>query len=77
MMRRDSFTSRNSRYSRMPPPLTGGSGTGVGDGYFFMLKPLPPGPHTIHYGGRFHIPANAGGPFDIVKDTTLMITVGP
>lgn len=56
---------------------TGGSGTGVGDGYFFMLKPLPPGPHTIHYGGRFHIPASAGGPLDIVKDTTLMITVGP
>ncbi len=57
---------------------TGGSGTGVGDGYFFMIKPLPPGQHTIHYGGRFHIPASVfGTPVDIIKDTTLMITVGP
>jgi hypothetical protein len=59
------------------PDGPGGNGSAVGDGYFFMLKPLPPGSHTIHYGGRFHIPASAGGPVDIVKDTTLMITVGP
>ncbi|MBP0595067.1 hypothetical protein J8I87_36515 [Paraburkholderia sp. LEh10] len=59
------------------PNGTGGNGTAVGDGYFFMLKPLSPGPHTIHYGGRFHIPASVFGiPVDIIKDTTLMITVG-
>ncbi|WP_336596467.1 hypothetical protein [Paraburkholderia bengalensis] len=56
---------------------TGGIGTGVGDGYFLMLKLFSPDPHTIHYGGRFHIPESVFGmPVDIAKDTTLMITVG-
>lgn len=49
----------------------GGTGTAVADGYFLMLKPLPPGPHTIHYGGTFHIPDE-----DLPKDVTLLITVG-
>jgi hypothetical protein len=60
---------------------TGGNGTAVGDGYFLILKPLPAGPHTIHYGGRFHfLPGDFGPgqplPPDVVKDTTLLITVG-
>lgn len=57
---------------------TSGPGTAVGDGYFLMLEPLPAGSHKIHYGGKFHIPAGVLGPdpVDIVKDTTLLITVG-
>ncbi|WP_341313594.1 hypothetical protein WN982_19820 [Paraburkholderia sp. IMGN_8] len=56
----------------------GGDGTAVGDGYFLMLKPLPAGSHKIHYGGKFHIPAGVFGPdpVDVIKDTTLLITVG-
>lgn len=50
---------------------SGGSGTAAADGYFLMLKPLPPGPHKIHYGGTFHIPD-----VDVPKDVTLLITVG-
>lgn len=55
----------------------GGNGTAVGDGYFFMLQ-LPPGPHTIHYGGKFDIPAGvvAHKPVTITKDVTLFITMG-
>ena len=63
------------------PTGAGGNGTSVGDGYFLLLKPLPPGPHTIHYGGRFHFrPGDFGHgqplPPDVIKDTTLLITVG-
>ncbi|HKR44475.1 MAG TPA: hypothetical protein VJU59_33190 [Paraburkholderia sp.] len=60
------------------PTGTGGTGTAVGDGYFLMLEPLPPGSHKIHYGGKFHIPAGVFGPdpVDVIKDTTLLITVG-
>jgi hypothetical protein len=29
----------------------GFSGVAVADGYFLMLAPLPPGPHTLNYGG--------------------------
>jgi hypothetical protein len=32
---------------------TGGKGTSRGDGYFVFLSPLPPGEHTIHFGGKF------------------------
>lgn len=57
----------------------GGKGTSVGKGYFVMLK-LPPGSHTIHYGGRFHLQRNdldADSPAqDIVKDITLLVTIG-
>jgi hypothetical protein len=48
----------------------GGNGTAVADGYFLMLRPLTPGPHTIHYGGTFHTAD------DVPKDVTLLITVG-
>lgn len=55
----------------------GGTGTAVGDGYFLMLQ-LPPGPHTIHYGGKFNIPKGvvAHKAVSITKDVTLFITMG-
>jgi len=56
----------------------GGPGTSVGDGYYFMIKPLKAGHHTIEYGGRFHFDAGELGntdPFDIVKDVTIELTV--
>lgn len=42
----------------------GGPGTSTGDGYYLMLRPLDPGPHTIRYGGafRFRTPFD---PFDL------------
>ncbi|MEM5383680.1 hypothetical protein VSR68_08760 [Paraburkholderia phymatum] len=58
-----------------------GTGTAVADGYYLLLKPLPTGSHTIHYGGRFHYLAGDFGPGapppDYVVDITLLITVGP
>jgi hypothetical protein len=55
----------------------GGTGTSVGDGYFLMLL-LPPGSHTIHYGGTFSIPKGVLGhkAVTIPKDVTLLITMG-
>ncbi|MFM0053844.1 hypothetical protein [Caballeronia grimmiae] len=55
----------------------GGTGTAVGDGYFLMLR-LPPGSHTIHYGGIFQIPKGVVDkkPVTINKDITLLVTVG-
>ena len=34
---------------------SGGRGTSSGDGYFLFLAPLPPGPHTIRFGGAFRL----------------------
>lgn len=51
---------------------TGGMGTSVGDGYFYMLH-LPPGPHTIEYGGTFNYPPPDG---PVKMDVTLLVTVG-
>jgi hypothetical protein len=31
---------------------TGGHGTVTGAGYFVFLSPLPPGKHTLHFGGQ-------------------------
>ncbi|MEX3951080.1 hypothetical protein AB4Y40_25410 [Paraburkholderia sp. EG287B] len=57
----------------------GGNGTSVGAGYFLMLQ-LPPGTHTIRYGGVFHLQANdlypGSSPLDIQKDITLTVTMG-
>ncbi|OAJ62770.1 hypothetical protein A6V36_20585 [Paraburkholderia ginsengiterrae] len=55
----------------------GGSGTSVGDGYFLMLQ-LPPGAHTIHYGGTFNIPKGVLGhkAVTIPMDVTLLVTMG-
>ncbi|OUL70969.1 hypothetical protein [Paraburkholderia hospita] len=58
-----------------------GTGTGAADGYYLMLRPLPAGPHTIHYGGRFHYLPNDFGPGtsppDYVVDVTLLVTIAP
>jgi hypothetical protein len=58
-----------------------GTGTAAADGYYLLLKPLPTGSHTIHYGGRFHYLTGDFGPGepppDYVVDITLLITVGP
>jgi hypothetical protein len=62
------------------PEYIYGTGTGVADGYYLILKPLPTGSHTIHYGGRFHYLTGDFGPEappDYVVDVTLLITVGP
>jgi hypothetical protein len=55
----------------------GGNGTSVGDGYFLMLQ-LPPGTHTIHYGGTFKIPKDVVGhkAVAIPKDVTLLVRMG-
>jgi len=57
----------------------GGNGTSVGEGYFVMLQ-LPPGSHKIRYGGTIHLQQDdlyPGSPAqDIVKDVTLLITMG-
>lgn len=57
---------------------TGGKGTSVADGYYLLLKPLSAGLHTIHYGGKFVIPAGVFGPDEavIAKNVTLLIRVG-
>ena len=39
----------------------GGEGVSSGDGYFLMLRPLPPGPHTINYRGAFEFTAELDG----------------
>lgn len=55
----------------------GGSGTAVSDGYFVMLKGLPVGTHTLHYGGDFHFSVAEGDPFDFdaALDTTYTLEV--
>ncbi|KVD75793.1 hypothetical protein WS62_03440 [Burkholderia sp. ABCPW 14] len=68
---------------RAPTPWifnsTGGNGTSVADGYYLMLQ-LPPGSHTIHYGGTFHLLANdlypGSAPVNLPMDVTLLVTMG-
>jgi hypothetical protein len=58
----------------------GGTNTSVGDGYFVMVPPLPPGAHTLHSTGTFHFAVSEGDPsnFDAAIDTTYHPTVtGP
>jgi hypothetical protein len=56
---------------------TGGTGTGVGDGYHLMLHSIPKGTHTIHYGGTFHFDAGELGdePLDLPHDVTIQLRV--
>jgi len=59
---------------------TGGTNTSVGDGYFVMVPPLPPGAHTLRSTGTFHFAVAEGDPFnfDAATDTTYHLTVtGP
>ncbi|SEK10629.1 hypothetical protein [Paraburkholderia diazotrophica] len=81
-VRTDQFTFKAAlRWVFGLPEHNYGTGTAVADGYYLILKPLPTGSHTIHYGGRFHYLAGDFGPGapppDYVVDITLMITVGP
>ncbi|ASW01172.1 hypothetical protein [Paraburkholderia aromaticivorans] len=57
---------------------TGGKGSSAADGYYLLLEPLSAGLHTIHYGGKFVIPAGVFGSDQAVidKDVTLLIRVG-
>jgi hypothetical protein len=54
----------------------GGAGTSVGDGYYILLRPLPAGRHTIHFGGAAHFSVAAGDPFDADQaiDSTFHVT---
>ncbi len=45
-------------------------GPAVDDGYYVMLAPLPPGTHTVRFGGRW-----AFGGYDITQDITYVLTV--
>lgn len=46
----------------------------IGDGFYVMLKPLPPGPHTIHFSGT--VPNDPQNPDDdFVISMTYNITV--
>jgi hypothetical protein len=51
----------------------GGTGYSVSDGYWLMLKPLPPGTHTVQFGG-----ALTSGPFaGFTVNVMYMLTVTP
>jgi len=56
---------------------TGGLGTAVGDGYYFMLAPLSAGRHVIEYGGTFHFDAGELGDeaFDLPHSGTIILNV--
>jgi hypothetical protein len=41
----------------------------LADGFFLMLKPLPPGPHTLHFSGTI------GDPVNFTLDITYDLTV--
>jgi hypothetical protein len=47
----------------------------VADGYYLMLRPLPVGEHTIHFGGFLDASADLG--FTFTLDITYDITVVP
>lgn len=64
-----------------PENNIGGTGTGVGDGYFVMVDRFSKGKHTIHYGGTYHFePGELGewqvDPLDLPHDVTIDLTVG-
>ena len=43
----------------------------VSDGYWIMLKPLSPGPHTIHFRGEITAGVNAGFFVDVTYNLTI------
>ena len=47
----------------------------VSDGYWIMLKPLPPGPHTLVFSGTEAFPSDSCGPTFMVT-VTYYLTVG-
>lgn len=50
------------------PCVTGTPQVGVADGYWIMLRPLSPGPHTLHFRGAFT---------GFATEVTYHLTVGP
>ncbi len=52
---------------------TGGIGTSSGDGYFIFLAPLPPGEHTLHFGGAISLehPFNLQAKIDMTYHITI------
>jgi len=42
----------------------------VGDGFYLLVAPLTPGPHTLHFGGTF------GAPINFTLDITYHLNVG-
>ena len=55
------------------PCVTGTPQSGVTDGYAIMLRPLPPGPHTIFFRGV--IDFGGGNTFEV--QVTYTLTIGP
>jgi hypothetical protein len=56
-----------------------GTDIAVGSGCWVLLKPLPPGEHTITFGGTFPLDPTvfgAGAP-DLTQDVTYNLTVAP
>jgi hypothetical protein len=60
------------QFSGVPAP-PGATSPAVSDGYFLMLKPFPPGKHTIHFGGTADL-TSIGGPV-FIQDITYHLTV--
>lgn len=76
------FTSPQFQFTAPSPWIggdVGGPATAVADGYYLILHPLPPGTHTIRFGGAFHLSVAEGDPFDadVGGDTTYYLTVQP
>jgi hypothetical protein len=53
----------------------GAIGLSVGDGYSVLVKPLPVGKHTLHFGGMADL-RPLGGPI-FIQDITYNLTVAP
>jgi hypothetical protein len=51
------------------------SGFASGDGYYLMLKPLPPGVHTIHITGTFRDPFDPSHPPLFALNTVINLNV--
>jgi hypothetical protein len=61
-----------------------GTGPAVANGCWVLLNPLPPGEHTITFGGTFPLnpeffgtDPDTGEPFTFVQDATYTVTVKP
>jgi hypothetical protein len=48
----------------------GSTSRSVGDGFYLLLAPLAPGPHTLRFGGTF------GSPINFTLDITYHLNVG-
>jgi hypothetical protein len=55
------------------PCVTGTPQFGVTDGYWILMNPLPPGPHTIFFRGL--VDFGGGSTFEV--QATYNLTVGP